>query len=137
MKMLLVGFREVFIAGMSQRIDDHHRLHPFDDQSRQSFAGCHGNFANRVRVKPHGGPERQSIFLLIENIKGADFGLHTISHGGDDTVQGFLDIMGMADEGADILKDRKVRLCFSHGSDSSCHENVDGTEPKYYSKTQI
>ena len=86
-----------------------------------------------VRVKTHGGPERQSIFLLIENVQRADFGLHTISHGGDDTVQGFLDIVGVADEGADILKDRKVRLCFSHGSDLSCHENVDGTEPKYYS----
>jgi len=40
--------------------------------------------------------------------------------------------VGVADEGADILKQRKVWLCFSHGSDSSCHENVDGTEPKYY-----
>ena len=68
-KMLLVRFRKVLVAGMGQRIDHHYRLHPFDHQAGQSFAGCHGDFANGIRVETHGGPKRQAIFFLIENVQ--------------------------------------------------------------------
>ena len=111
--MLLVRFGEIFVARMRQGIGDHDRLHALDNQSGQTLAGAHGDFIDRFAVQAHGGAESQAVFIAIQNIDGANFRLHPVRDSGNYAIEGLLQIVRVADEGADILKNVQMRANFS------------------------
>src|SRR5688500_5076717 len=112
MEVLLVSFRKIFIARMSERIGDHHRLHSLNDQTGKTLASGHGDFVDRFPIQTLGGSERQPILVSIEDINRANFRLHAVRYRRDDALERLLQVVRMADEGADILEDVQMRANF-------------------------
>ena len=102
-KAFFMGFRKVFVTGMLQGIDDHHRLHSLDDQSREAFTRAHGHLVDGPRPI-HGRAQGEAFVLAVENIDRAKPGFHPFRHRCDDAIEGLLEIARMADQRTDIFR---------------------------------
>jgi len=138
-----MGFRKILITWVSEGIGDHHRLHSLDYQSGETFARTHGNFADGLRVQSHSRVQGQTVLFAIENIDRADFGLHPVGDGGDDSIERLLQIVRVADQRADILENIEMRrrsnapiafgLQFGHGKTESFIKH----KFQYFTREQI
>ena len=93
MKVFFVGFGKIFVAGMRQRVLNHDRFHLLDDQTGKTFGRTHGDFADRLRVEAHGGAKGEPVLLLVQDVERTNFGLHSLSDGGDQPVESFLEVV--------------------------------------------
>ena len=104
MELFLFCFPEVFVAGVTRGILDVDDPFLFDDEAGETFRGLHGDLADRTLGEAAGGLKTEGLAVVFQEVDGTDVGTHPLCHQVDDVVQGFLEIVGVQDQGADVLK---------------------------------
>jgi hypothetical protein len=51
-----------------------------------------------------GRSQAQGLLFFLEQVDGADLGAHAFGDQGDNVVEGFVQVVGLEDEGADVLQ---------------------------------
>ena len=117
-----MGLGKIFVARVRQRIDCHHRLHSFDNQSGQTFARPHRHLSHGLLVQSHGRAQSQTLVLAIKNIDGANLGSHPFRDRGDDVIESLLKVARVTDQCADVFKNRQVRVSRDRSFLFFCHK---------------
>ncbi len=73
-------------------------------QAGKPLRGLHGNLAHGALGQTFGGLQHQGFTIVIQQIDRADVAIHPLGHNGDDVVQGFVKIMGVENDTADIFE---------------------------------
>jgi hypothetical protein len=76
----------------------------FRNQAGQSFADPQADLADRFRIQALRCPQEQGFVILVEEVQGAHIGMGTLGDKRDDIVQGLVEVMGLQDQGADVLQ---------------------------------
>ena len=105
MEALFAGFLEIAVTGMFFRLLDCHHRAFFRRQAGETFADFHGDLADRLAGQALAGAKTQGLLIVFNQVDGADFGTHAFGNQGDDVFQGFIEVVRLVDQGADILED--------------------------------
>lgn len=81
----------------------HHSL-LLHGEAGQTFRGLHGDLADGSLGEPFGSLKTEGFAVILQKVDGADIGAHSLRHQVDDIVEGFLEVVGVEDQPADILQ---------------------------------
>src|SRR5262249_39177521 len=68
----------------------------------------HLDAADGTALKAGRGPEGERLGLRVEQVERADLGAHPLRDHLDDAVQGLLEVLGLADQRADVLEEAQA-----------------------------
>ena len=75
----------------------------FHHQAGEPLGGFHRNPADRTSGKAFGRLQYEGFAVILQQVDGADVGLHVTADNIDDIVQGLLQVVGVEDDGGDVL----------------------------------
>src|SRR5215831_14920531 len=117
MKALLPGIGEELEARMDRRVGHSHRLHGLDHEAGEPLVDLHLHLADRAAVEAGRCPESEGLRGGVEEVDRADLRAYAIRHHLHDTVEGLLQVLRLADQGADMLEETYAvsgsRACLS------------------------
>ena len=135
--MLFMGFREIFVTRMGQRIERPSPASCARSPSPLAPRLCPWRLCRPTPGQAHGRAQGQPVGVAVQDVNRTDFGLHSFGYGGDDPLESLLQVMRMADQGADILKGyRGGAECYGFGFLSVSSPLAAARRRAFY-KTQI
>ena len=105
-KPLLARFLEVAVAGMALGFLNRHYPALLGGEAGEAFADLQSDLAHGPARKTLGGSQPKGGFVLLQKVDGTDLGLHPPGDQGDDVAEGFVQVVGLEYEGADVLEGR-------------------------------
>ena len=105
---LLVRLGEELEARVHRRVGYRDRLHGLDDEAGQALADQHAHAADRAVLEAGGRPQRERRRALVEQVDRARLGTHALGDHLDDAVERLLQVLGLADQGADVLEEAQA-----------------------------
>ena len=103
---------------------DVHDTFLLHDEAGQTFGSLHGDPADRTFGKALGRLQAESFAVVFQQVDGADIGAHPLCHQVDDVVKSLMEIVGVEDQGAYVLKSPEpqgFRFFFAHVHTSASH----------------